>query len=160
MKHTKGDLLSYYNNSDVDVILHVANCQRIMGSGIALQIKNMFPEVFDVYVNCQPDKNQLELGTISYIHNEVTGGYIFNLHAQHLYGSGTRFLNYEALYNALEQVRDVLISNDFRGNIGVPKNMGAFRAGGDWRIIEKMLECVFEDALFEVVVVEYDGMDH
>lgn len=39
--------------------------------------------------------------------------------------------------------------------IGVPYKMACDRAGGDWRIVEAMLNVIFIDADIEVLVVEY-----
>ena len=152
--HVKGDLLELFRNGAVDVILHVANCQGVMGSGIAAQIKDQYPEAYDSYKEFEKySPNGLELGTISYaIMNNFVG--ICNLHAQHLYGSGTRFLNYEALYNCLESVVDLL--NYAPMVIGIPFRMGSDRAGGDWRIVEKMIEVVFENTEYDIVIVEYN----
>jgi len=161
MKVIKGDLLKEFETGTVDAILHVCNCQRVMGAGIAFQIKNRYPQAYQAYMDHPIEldlmgHSYLELGTISYTSSLYKGGgYIFNLHAQNLYGSGSRFLNYEALYVTLEKVRDVLQKDGFKGVIGVPKYMGAFRAGGDWRIVEKMLECVFED-FSDIVIVDFN----
>ena len=42
MKICTGNILS--NNSGI--IVHGVNCQKVMGSGIALQIKNQYPIVY------------------------------------------------------------------------------------------------------------------
>ncbi|MEQ7154594.1 type II toxin-antitoxin system antitoxin DNA ADP-ribosyl glycohydrolase DarG [Brevundimonas aurifodinae] len=43
--YTSGDIL----NADVEALVNTVNCVGIMGRGIALQFKNMFPENFDAY---------------------------------------------------------------------------------------------------------------
>jgi len=163
MKTIKGDLLKEFKKRTVGVILHVANCQRVFGSGIALQIKEQYPDAYKAYMN-HPTINddvrsEVELGTISY-HQFPNDAYIFNLHAQHLYGRSSRYLNYEAFYLTLEKVRDVLAGKGLIDissiNIGVPKNIGSCRAGGNAKIIEKMIEVVFEDVGFQVIIVEFD----
>jgi Predicted phosphatase homologous to the C-terminal domain of histone macroH2A1 len=53
----KGDLL----NADVEALVNTVNCVGIMGRGIALQFKKMFPENFSAYsVAC--DANEVEPG--------------------------------------------------------------------------------------------------
>ena len=166
MNYIKGDLLIELVSGTVDVILHVAICQRIMGSGIALQIKNKYPGAYKAYMEypSQPlDCADIELGTISYHQLYGDGAYIFNLHAQHLYGYGKRFLNYEALYCSLEKARDVITKSGLMSastiKIGVPKFMGCYRAGGSWKVVSSMLEDVLEDKGFDVTVVDFDGKD-
>ena len=43
IKHIKGDIFK----SNADAILHQVNCQGVMGSGIAKQVKENFPVVFE-----------------------------------------------------------------------------------------------------------------
>ena len=48
--YKKGNLL----NSNCDIIVHQVNCQKVMGSGIAKQIRDRWPEVFvryEEYIN-------------------------------------------------------------------------------------------------------------
>ena len=46
IEYIEGDLLK----TNVEVIIHQTNCKGVMGAGIALQIKNNYPEVFKYYV--------------------------------------------------------------------------------------------------------------
>lgn len=46
LKHTQGDLLTLAERGKFDVIVHGCNCQNTMGSGIARQIKERYPEAF------------------------------------------------------------------------------------------------------------------
>lgn len=149
----KGDLLKVYKNKGCDVIAHCANCQRVMGSGIAYQIKNELPDAYNAYVNYDNHLKYLELGTIS--HAEIDHGLVVNLHAQHLYGyDGSRYVNYEAIYETLRKTKDLMLEKNLK-MLGVPYKMACDRAGGDWRIIESMLEVIFENTGIDVLVVEY-----
>lgn len=44
----KGDLLALAEAGKFDIIVHGCNCQNTMGSGIAKQIKDQYPEAFQV----------------------------------------------------------------------------------------------------------------
>jgi O-acetyl-ADP-ribose deacetylase (regulator of RNase III) len=148
----KGDLLKEYNQGACDVIAHCTNCQGVMGSGIALQIKNEMPAVFDAY-KYHEECSGLKLGTISYA--KIGKGIVVNLHAQNLYGyDGSRFVNYEAIYETLRQTKEVMLSKNLK-TLGVPYKMACDRAGGDWRIIETMLNVIFENSGIDILVVEY-----
>ena len=157
MKYTTGDLLELFDNDEVQCVLHVANCQGVMGSGIALQIKEQFPQAYTAYKKDEQRNNGLILGSYSMaaIREEAC---IVNLHAQDFYGVGSRQLNYEALYNSLEQVAQTLKFANFTGVIGVPEKMGSDRAGGNWEIVEKIVEVTMKD--FDVLIVSYDGNDN
>lgn len=152
MKTIKGDLLDLYRRNVIDCLSHCSNCQGKFGSGIALQIKNQFPKAYEAYKDYE-ESFGLELGTISI--GQDYNKAIINLHAQHSYGSGKRFVNYEALYVALEKARKYMITNEYY-TIGFPRLMAADRAGGDWRIVEKMIEVVFENSGIEVIIVQYE----
>ncbi|MBA4808871.1 macro domain-containing protein [Brevundimonas sp.] len=53
--YTSGDIL----NADVEALVNTVNCVGIMGRGIALQFKNMFPENFEAYaVACAREEVQ------------------------------------------------------------------------------------------------------
>lgn len=148
----KGDLLDYFRNDEVGCICHVTNCQGVMGSGIAFQIKNEFPEAYEAYKEDERISEGLKLGNVSFSENDH--GIIFNMNAQHLYGAGDRFLNYEAFYNCLESVRDTYDIYDGVKPLGFPKLVGCDRAGGSWRVVKAMIDDVFKD--HEVLIVEYD----
>jgi O-acetyl-ADP-ribose deacetylase (regulator of RNase III) len=47
MKVVTGDLLKLALEGHFDVIVHGCNCQCAMGAGIALSIKNQFPEAYE-----------------------------------------------------------------------------------------------------------------
>ena len=45
--HKKCDLFE----SGADMICHQVNCMGVMGSGVAKQVKERYPKVFEEYVN-------------------------------------------------------------------------------------------------------------
>jgi O-acetyl-ADP-ribose deacetylase (regulator of RNase III) len=151
MKTIKGDLLKEFP-TNLDAIGHVCNCQGVMGSGIALVIKNQFPAAYSVYSAHMRHNTGIKLGTIS-VACVQPQKFIFNLHAQDRYGyDGFRYINYEAIYSALEIMRDHCIKCLIK-SVGFPMNMGCDRAGGDWRIVLAMLEVIFENTDIEITIV-------
>ena len=152
IKHIKCDIFE----SGADVILHQVNCQGVMGSGIARQVKEKFPVVFHAYkafCDIKDDKSEL-LGTAQFIRVNEGGyaGYVVNLFAQEKFGyDGKCYTDYDALKECLEDV-----SNYFHNQtIAIPYLMGCARGGGDWNIVYKMIEEVFKDS--DVLICEYDG---
>ena len=59
-----GDLLRLALDARFDVIVHGCNCQCAMGKGIALSIKQQFPEAYDADLRT-PKGDRAKLGTIS-----------------------------------------------------------------------------------------------
>ena len=47
MRIVKGDIIGLAKNGIFNVIIHGANCQNTMGSGVAKQIKEHFPGAYD-----------------------------------------------------------------------------------------------------------------
>lgn len=154
IKKVKGDLFDYFERGECDTVAHCCNCRGVMGSGIALTVKEKYKGAYNAYKDYEVVHGVLRLGTIS---SEFVGTnkLIINLHAQSSYGyDGMRYVNYEALYNSLVEARSKMIASGHK-TLGVPYKMACDRAGGDWRIVEAMLEAVFVDAGISVLVVEY-----
>ena len=149
IKKAIGNLVRDAHN--YDVIVHGANCFCIMGAGIALQIKNKFPEAYDVdCATIKGDRNKL--GDISCTVNTVPT--VVNAYTQYwLKGrNGEIAADYTAIREALLKLKI-----QFYGKkIGIPM-IGAGLAGGDWNKIEAIINDVLGDQ--DVTIVEWDGLD-
>jgi hypothetical protein len=157
IKHIKCDIFE----SGADVICHQVNCQGVMGSGIAKQVKEKFPEVYTRYIelyNTVPRRAQL-LGVCQpcgtdLISKNNNNTIIMNLFAQENFGyDGKCYTDYNALRKCLEMVNTISEGNI----IAIPYLMGCHRGGGDWNIVYKMIEEVFGDSDCEVLICEYNG---
>ena len=153
IKHIKCDIFE----SGADVILHQVNCQGVMGSGVAKQVREKYPEVYEQYkILCDDVKNNPNkklLGRRQFI--EVSENkYIVNLFAQENYGyDGKCYTDYDALRESLEDTKAFFKDSV----IAFPYLMGCHRGGGDWNIVYKMIEEVFSDSDCEVLICEYNG---
>lgn len=140
IQHIKGNLIHAVLSDDENtpqIMMHVCNNCGVMGSGIALQVKNQIPDAYYAYQDFEEAVGCLPLGTISYSDN------VINLHAQDGYGRGIRHLDYEALYVCLEKAA-AYISKHGIERVGVPYRMGSDRAGGNWKVVLAMVKAVFE----------------
>ena len=139
MQVIKGNVVTARATGEIHFLLHVANCQGKMNSGVAKEIREVFPAVFESYKRCEHNFG-LELGTIS------RRGGVINLHAQEFYGyDGKRYLNYgalaESLHNAQLQIHELTSDhNEKIINVGIPYNMGCDRAGGNWEVVSEMVD--------------------
>jgi len=156
IKTQEGDLLEAFDNGDIDILISVCNSKKTMGAGIALAIKQAFPEAHeaDFAVEGEP-----ELGTFSVA--RVGKGNIINLYAQKGIGNdGTvkgRNARYDALVDGLSDIRDGVLnkigSSDKKVKIGVPHGMASDLAGGQFKIVTAILESIFEeDKNIEVII--------
>lgn len=144
MKVINGDLLKLALEGQFDVIIHGCNCQCRMGKGIALSVKQQFPEAYKA--DCATTAgSRKKLGT--YSHAPIERGEarftIVNAYTQfHWKGSGVK-ADYQAIRRVMRS-----IAADFSGKrIGYPL-IGAGLAGGDWKVIE------------EIILEELEGQDH
>lgn len=145
-----GDLLSALKDAKVTAIGHQTNRQNTFGSGIAYAIKNMFPEAYAADTTAYRN-GRVNLGDISFCNIEQDNGptlQIFNLYGQDLFGRESRKTNYEALYCALEKMKQNIVNPV----VGFPYKMGSDRGGGDFRIVERLIEVAFENYNNDVVI--------
>jgi O-acetyl-ADP-ribose deacetylase (regulator of RNase III) len=155
---TKGDLLE----SDCNVIAHQCNCYKNMGAGIALQIKNKYPQAFqaDCDLTLSADNR---FGKMSFAHcqhrNKDKNMYIFNLYGQKRWGSNEIQTKYDKLEESLNLMfKEVLNIEKEKGTlkVGVPYLMGCDRAGGDWNKVNAILQKVSETYQHDIYVYEFN----
>jgi O-acetyl-ADP-ribose deacetylase (regulator of RNase III) len=138
MKSVTGDLLDLAEAGHFDVIMHGANCHCAMGRGIALTIKNRYPEVYAAdCATVKSDRNKL--GTVSTQKVRAHEFIVANCYTQFdYYGNGV-LADYDAIRACAREVK-----KRFAGQrIGYPK-IGAGLAKGDWNVIKAILEEEFE----------------
>lgn len=157
VKFMKGDAVKLAFNDKHGAVMHVCNNKGSMGSGIAKQIKHVFPEAYEAYRN-----GGMELGTMSApLNNKV-----INLISQDScngynkkYDNNKRYINYGALCSS---IYCFFAEYDFEWqdagikNIYIPMLMGADRAGGDWDTVLEIVDFAFRDSAFNIIVVEFD----
>lgn len=133
MKVVKGDLLAMGKNNEFDIIVQGCNCFCVMGSGIAAQIAQQFPDAKiadDETVRGDPGK----LGSYTVgMHGRLV---ILNAYTQ--YGTSK---NGEDVfeYTAFERVLDKIQHRFGKWRIGLPL-IGMGLAGGDPERILPMIE--------------------
>lgn len=144
IKYLDGNAIDIFESCEMPrLLLHVVNCQGVMGSGIAKEIKERIPDAFSVY-SATHDSGELKLGSIS------TSSGVVNMAAQINYGRGHRQLNYGALASCLHQVSErISWTKEYMDatKVFVPYLIGCDRAGGDWEVVSEMLDFYFEDVI-------------
>lgn len=146
----QGDITQATEN----VIVHVVNCQGVMGSGVAAALKERFPGLFSAYrQHWEEHGKENALGTCCLYHHVEPDGRIItiaNLFAQKYYGyDGKRYMSYDALLTALEDMKQQAETwySEHGGNgnmvtYALPYLMGSHRAGGNWDIVMAMVKSV------------------
>lgn len=124
------------------ILVHGCNAQGVMGSGIALQIKEKYPEAFERYMRVASDpsfkKNRgMLLGTTPWI--EVSKDlYIVNAITQEKYGNdGKKYVNEKAVEDAFRFVKALAESRKLPVHFPM---IGCGRGGGNWEDIASRIE--------------------
>lgn len=136
-----GDLMG----ATESIIGHQVNCQAVMGSGVAKQIRLFYPKAYSEYLRfCAANKDEL-LGKCQLV--EVGNGtyrYIANLFGQEFYGGdGRKYTDDAALKKSLEHLYE--FAKDKGYSAALPYKIGCDRGGGDWDQVSKLIENIFTD---------------
>lgn len=149
IKHIQCDILK----SGAPIICHQVNCQGAMNSGLARQIREQYPEVYESYRKvCNNNRPKDLLGTILPV--MVEGNVqIINLFSQNNYGyDGKLYTNYDAMEETFDILSRVLCPGE---TIAFPYLLGCVRGGGDWETVYSLIQKYFEKD-FNVLICEYD----
>lgn len=160
--YKKGDLL----RSSCNIIVHQVNCQGVMGSGIAKQIRDKWPEVYtdyqkfieNVYINKMAKDSEDLLGLIS-TSRVYDGGavYVVNFFSQDQYlPRNICHTSTYAFRKCCEALKELIARHYVKDYcvIGFPYKIGCGLAGGDWSIISKIIEDEFQDYKVEIYMLD------
>jgi O-acetyl-ADP-ribose deacetylase (regulator of RNase III) len=147
--HVTGNLVKY----PLDAFIHQANCFCTMGSGVAREVKETYPEVYEA--DCKTKKGDpAKMGTFSFAktHDGKIG---YNLYSQYDYGRDGKLRTvYSDIKKGLSNIRKHIQDNiKPNARVGIPCRMGCVR-GGDWNEVLKLITETFENTDIEVVICE------
>lgn len=129
-------------------IVHQVNCRGVMGSGIAKQIKEKWPIVYEKYLEkCKQDSKLL--GSVLPVSTD-DGKIICNIFGQKNYGYG-RQTNYLALIGGLCKVFE-----NAKSDVAIPANLGCGRGGADWIKIFNFIQTISEDFEYDINIYHYN----
>jgi O-acetyl-ADP-ribose deacetylase (regulator of RNase III) len=119
------------------IIVQQVNLVGYMGAGLALQIRNKYPVVYEVY---KQHYKESELGDVLFI-DTGDGKIIANIFAQKNVGTDKQYTIYDALTDGLY---NIMISAGEKGyKIAIPYKIGCGLAGGNWDIVYGILLGIF-----------------
>ena len=132
------------------VIAHGVNCQGKMASGVAKAIKEKWPSVYDVFMQCETGAGMLGAAKFVRVEEDTV---VFNCYTQFRYGyDGKAYANTRAIDQSL---RTVFYFAEQTGQpVCIPK-IGCGLGGLDWDedvkpIVEELSQ------LFDVLVYVYE----
>ena len=149
LKIVKGNIF----DSNANAILHQVNCQGVMGSGVAKQVRERYPKVYQAYKQTCDRLGPREVFGLTQVCGISSNNsrYIVNLFSQLNYGYGKCHTDYEKLRGCLK-----IVNERFSGcTVAIPYKMGCDRGGGDWEIVSKMIEETLTGC--DVTLYQFDG---
>jgi O-acetyl-ADP-ribose deacetylase (regulator of RNase III) len=142
-----GDIL----NEDAEALVNTVNCVGIMGRGVALQFKNMFPENFKAYAAACA-RNEVQPGRMFVFETgELTNPrYIINFPTKRHWRGKSRMEDIESgLVALVKEIRARRIRS-----IAIPP-LGSGLGGLDWKEVRPRIEAALRD-LADVRVAIYE----
>jgi len=129
-----GDIIELARKGEFSHIIHGANCQSTMNSGIAKQLRAAFPEVYEAD-KTDKRKPYEKIGDFSYC--KVGKLVIINAYTQFDYGTNYRRAEYGSIKRSFETIFSFWrISHTDK--IATVK-IGAGLGGADWSVIEDII---------------------
>ena len=137
IKVMNGDIL----NAKETYLVHQVNCVGAMGRGLALAIRNKYPDVFRRYQQyCEEHRSRELLGKVLLIPTD-DGKVICNVFGQNGYGTSTQQTDYAALSKAFMSLATIVPANE---TMAIPYGMGCGLGGGNWSIVSNMITEIFK----------------
>lgn len=133
--YKRGDLLT----CEEPWILHGCNAQGVYNAGVAKVIRTKYPSAYLVY-KVSKYRDGMQLGKVTYAEQD-DGKTIFNGITQKSYGNdGKKYVSYKAIEDVLWCVDQHAAAEDKIGiHVAMPM-IGAGLGGGDWDVIEALVE--------------------
>lgn len=147
IKFTTGDIFK----TDAEALVNSVNCVGVMGRGIALQFKNMYPANFKAYeAACKQKEVQPGRMFVSETGQLSNPKYIINFPTKRHWRGKSRIEDIESGLKALVQE----IRNKGIKSIAIPP-LGSDLGGLDWRDVRPLIETAMQE-LDEVQVIVFE----
>jgi O-acetyl-ADP-ribose deacetylase (regulator of RNase III) len=135
IEYRKGDLLDV----NFGVIIHGCNSHGVMGSGVALAVKNKYPGAYESYrdyIDISKDDQDLLGSVIVYEVNDNL--MVANMITQKDFGTHKRQVNYGAIARGFDDLEEFYAN--MPGLVFHFPKIGAGLGGGDWEVIAEIIE--------------------
>ena len=163
-------------DSKANFIVHQVNAQGVMGSGVAAQVAERYPNVEKEYLRyCKYYNKQKKnmLGTVQYVPTEAWANvmcdmikndrieaydkdyqYIVNLFGQNNFGIGEQHTDLKALKKGMLDIRDK--AERIGATVAMPFKIGSHRGGANWSDVYKIIQDVFGKTNVDVEIWKLD----
>jgi hypothetical protein len=128
------------------IICHQVNAKGVAGAGLAKDLFALYPRVGQMYRRHTPSLGEIGMWAVNL---EL---WICNLVGQASYGRRRRHTNYDAVEKGLSALKRAI--NSHHGSrlwselpLYFPYQMGCGLGGGDWEIVQSLIESCFPGAV-------------
>ena len=144
-------------DSDAKIICHQVNWQGVMGSGVAKEVRERFPNVYEQYYDyCENNKDYpgRMLGVAQMIPTDEKGSrWIANCFGQDRFGyDGKQYTSVGALMEAFQEVAKMAKMTGVK--VAMPYGIGCVRGGADWLVVKKIIDVTFQGVDVELWKLE------
>ena len=138
-------------DSKAEIICHQCNCQGVMGSGVAAEVKRRYPDVYSSYREDYA-LGKLKLGYVCFAETYHNSKQVIAIMCgQDKYGyDGKQYTHYDKLQECFDTVLNYASHYDTKPTIAFPYLMSCHRGGGDWTIVYDMIDKTFSDYNVEI----------
>lgn len=153
LTYKHGDVLE----SGADVIAHQVNCFGVMGAGLARQIREKYPHVYEEYHKlCERNNHHIGMLGVAHWSKIDDSHWIANLFGQHGYGRGEVYTVMPALKVALMRTvqgcEEWADAEQRKIRLALPYKLGCGLAGGNWEEIRRMIEEIAKNTDVEIEI--------
>ena len=142
----------------IKIIAHQVNCQGVMGGGVAKQIKQKYPRVYEFYkAYCCKTSKEL-LGDYLAVWDDDHSHLVVNIFGQDNFGRDKVYTDYKALENGFDKfIKDYRnsfnIMPEVQIPIAIPYKIGCGLAGGDWGSVSTILDVL--EIKYNIIFIAY-----
>lgn len=130
-----GDLVK----ANEKIRIQPVNCRGAMGKGLALEFKNLYPDIETEYKElCKFLAPEQLLGMVNIFEVKDGEEYIINCFTQNFYGTTRKHTDDRAVRKCMKKVREFAKLSE--SPVAIPYGMCCGTGGGDWRDILKIIE--------------------
>lgn len=160
----QGDLkfiedLDHYQPDHYSIICQAVNCQGVQGAGLALYMKNKFPEqYFDYKHLCERHAEQKGadlLGLAQYCVLHEDNKYMMNAFTQQYYGRKGIYTDYGAVKSVFQSLAKRVSKSDKQVDLYLPKYLCCGLAGGDWNVVFNIIKEELNSTALNVIIVDF-----
>jgi O-acetyl-ADP-ribose deacetylase (regulator of RNase III) len=134
IEYRQGDLFQ----TDIQHIAHGCNARGVMGKGVAKQVRDLYPKAYEEYRTLWLRNTALIVGSVQFVDCESKT--IINAITQRdfakAYNDPGRYVSYDAIAECMAAINKTIPGQQ----LAMPQ-IGASLGGGNWEIIERIIEC-------------------